>query len=231
MSNCYEINIENIETQLNSHDSFIGGVPKLPLCVVFPKCKFCDNEQTFFFQLKFPKKHAWNGFSIAIFSCTSCENENHLIPRMPKGLLFGANLSKKFFSQYETNFKFIVFKSVKAVLRTDYVVKIKFKEICLVETNCSLASNNRVGGRPQWYLENESPGTYENNIEMIFLFQLAQGAQFEILETAPRQVELSFFGEPEVSPNNYYELFISNELYFFGVNDISNPYVYVTSQI
>ena len=230
MSSCYSIITGNVGIQSGKENSYFGGTPKLPQDTVLPLCRLCNVGQTFFFQIMFPERHEWFGHSIAVFSCTSCADENRLIPRMPNGRLLGAILSQKFFDKYETNFKFIVFKTCEAVLRTKYGEKIKFKNIKLHESTCDHASNSRVGGKPEWYLSDESPGKYESSTEMIFLFQLAQDTQFEILKTAPRQTEVSFFDEPEVSPNNYYELFIANELYFFGVNDKLNPYVYVVTQ-
>jgi hypothetical protein len=76
--------------------SFIGGKPCLPSDKTVPVCKLCGAEQTFFYQVAFPKGHIWENTSMAVFFCTSCVDENYLIPKMIDDVLLDANIKKGF---------------------------------------------------------------------------------------------------------------------------------------
>ena len=58
----------------------LGGVPLIPGATAIPRCKLCNAEQAFYFQVAFPPKHVWEGLSLAVFSCVACVDEEHLIP-------------------------------------------------------------------------------------------------------------------------------------------------------
>lgn len=62
--------------------SFIGGYPRIPIAEDLPKCQLCGAEQSFFFQVAFPKNHVWRDLSIAVFACTSCDDEKYCVPEM-----------------------------------------------------------------------------------------------------------------------------------------------------
>ena len=230
MSNNYSILVDtNGTSQDIHHNSFIGGQPKLPGNVNIPRCKLCGNEQTFFFQIAFPFGNPWAGTSVAIFSCTSCADENYLIPEMLNGPLHGINIPHSFLINYQRNFCFEVFETNTGQIQRGYIEKVAFHELRLVPGEFQ-NSIGYVGGSPNWILGDESPAFYNSTIPMIFLFQLPLGIRFEKIPNAPPQTEIGLTRKPESSPDNFYELFLGNALYFFGTLDNSNKLVYVVTQ-
>ncbi|MDR6553766.1 hypothetical protein [Paenibacillus qinlingensis] len=213
-------------------ESFIGGRPKLPPTTNVPVCKLCGSQLTFFFQITFPIEHEWGGFTMSVFACTSCFDERYLIPEMINGPLQGVNISDGFLKEYQKNFTILVFKTAESSIVTNYVEKVRYSTIELIEFNQLTTRVDKIGGIPNWYLEDESPATYNNNIPMMFIMQILEDRKFEILEGVPGQVQMDYFsGKLEPSKKRYYELFLANNLYFFGTRDRLNPLVYVLTQI
>ena len=230
MEKCYTLDAGAAIEKQSNEVSFVGGVPHIPESTDLPQCTLCGSQQSFFFQVAFPHDHQWHGLSLAVFACTSCSDENHLIPEMLKGTLRGANIPTDFLSEYQTNFRFVIFETNLSSYRTSYSPRIKFIPLTLKPSKSELINKNKIGGVPNWLLEDESPATYGSR-EMFFLLQLKQGFRFPLLPNAPKQVRIGFSGKPEASPHDYYQLFISNNLYLFGTNGRENPNVYVLTQI
>lgn len=229
MNDCWILKINASQhEQDNKEFSFIGGYPKLPIDMEFPTCSLCSEQQSFMLQIAFPDRHEWSGLSLAIFSCTSCADENHLIPEMLQSPLLDADIPKQFIEDYQKNFKFIVFNTNQGVLRKEYIQKVIYKPLSLLSSNTT--DSNQIGGIPSWILEDESPKKYNNSSEMFFLMQIEQDYEFEIYENAPHQIELDLSGNPSPSENLFYQLFNGNFIYFFGVKNPSIPLVYVITQ-
>ena len=89
---------------------------------------------------------------------------------------------------------------------------------------------NKIGGIANWILEDESPSRYDSSSEMYFLMQIEQDYEFEIVDNAPRQIELDLSGTPSPSDEPFYQLFNSNFIYLFGVKELVTPLVYAITQ-
>ena len=217
--------------ELDKSSSFIGGKPLLPNNIVVPECKLCGQEQTFFLQIAFPESHKWFEQSLAIFSCTSCADENYLIPEMLSIELYNANIPSGFLESYQRNFSLLVFDTNTCVIKQGYVEKIKYKPAYLSFNDEQDILLGKMNNTPNWLIEDESPNKYDDKYEFNFLFQLNSGLEFNLVDNAPRQIEIDIMGMPSDSPYKYYQLFIGNELYLFGVEDYKQLLVYAITQI
>lgn len=79
---------------------------------------------------------------------------------------------------------------------------------------------NKIGGEPNWVLEDEAPGCYAGSVPMVFLMQLLPDLEFET-----PQMEEGLDGSPEPAEEGMYELFIGNAVDLFGAVD-RQPLVY-----
>jgi len=203
----------------------------LPVGADLPRCQLCGANQTFFFQVAFPSGHPWEGMTMGVFACTSCATEDSSIPQMLDGPLLNAIIPDGFLDAYQKNFHLHVFDSTLGVKRLDYVEKIKYAPLELIASTSSSIDDSRVGGSPVWLLEDESPRSYAGKAEMQFLLQISSDTKFDLLDSAPGQMEIGLRGLPESSPNRYYQLFNGNFLYFFGAEIDGRHFVYVLTQI
>lgn len=227
---CHKINSSSRKTpQQEADTSFLGGQPRLPAETDIPNCGLCGAQQTFFFQAAFPSEYAWAGLSLAVFACTSCAHQGYFIPAMLKGPLYGADIPEGFLPSYQMNFRLLVFETTAACVRREYVEKVRFKRWELKPTSNPRSPGNKIGGDPNWILDDESPATYRSSVPMTFLLQIKRGVRFDILEGAPQQAEVHFF-DLELPPKPYYNLFVSNAIYFFGTQDPSERLVYAITQ-
>jgi hypothetical protein len=122
-----------VAAQTPADDCFVGGRPRLPRGHVLPICRLCGAGQTFFFQIAFPPDHAWATLTLAVFSCTSCADESHLIPAMLSGPLRGANIPRDFLVDYQTNFRFEVFETNAGRMASDYRERVSFRRVQLTD--------------------------------------------------------------------------------------------------
>ncbi|CAG9611928.1 hypothetical protein BACCIP111899_01100 [Bacillus rhizoplanae] len=232
MESSYLLKMDQSNQQQNESDlSFIGGHPCIPSSIEIPVCRLCGAEQTFFFQVAFPENHIWHDFSMAVFACTSCAHEEYLIPEMLHDTLLGVDVPKGFLESYQRNFKIIIFETNEGSLRNDYKEKVQFRRWNLTLTSETDRSENKIGGQPNWLLDDETPTTYNSTVAMYFLMQLMEDLKFDIVPDAPPQIRIGLRGKPEPSKHRYYELFLANNLYFFGTKDRSEPLVYILTQI
>ncbi|MWC27342.1 hypothetical protein [Paenibacillus sp. MMS18-CY102] len=225
----YIMRIVGESVQSSSERSFIGGHPVIPLEYGLPACQLCDSPLTFFYQIAFPIGHAWHGKSMAVFACTCCVDEDHYIPRMLDVPLPGAVIPEDFIRDCQNNFRIIVFPTGDGVMRSGYEPKVKYKTIELLPSDDD-TNGNKVGGHPNWLLEDESPAMLENGTPMVFIMQLLEGFTFETLPSAQPQAKLNLRGDVHYPDSEYYELFISNQVYFFGTVS-GEPVAYVLTQI
>jgi len=116
-------------------------------------------------------------------------------------------------------------------MRKDYQEKVQFKRWNLTPVSENAISENKIGGQPNWLLEDESPASYNSTVPMFFLMQLMEDFKFDIVPDAHPQIIISLRGKPEPSEHRYYELFLANQLYFFGTNNRSEPLVYILTQV
>lgn len=231
MNPCFILEINAVDIiQEEKHQNYIGGIPHLPEEEPIPACQLCKEQLTFFFQVSYPEEHSWHGFSMGVFQCTSCVHEDYLVPEMLEGTLTNIHIPERFLEDYQKNFRVIVFETSKGILKSDYKPKIKFKKIELTKTIQDDINANKIGGKVNWILEDEAPASYNAKIRMIFLLQILEGATFDLLPDAPPQMELSLTGKPVPSDHSYYELFLGNQLYFFGTID-SCKQVYIITQV
>lgn len=220
---------DNLQTE--NDVTFFGGIPRIPPNAEMPICKLCGSQQTFFFQVAFPQGHAYRGFSLAVFQCTACVDVNHFIPQMLNGILQGIDIPEGFLESYQINFRFFVFDTAQGILRKDYPEKVRFRRLKVEEIDNLMLPQNKIGGTPNWLLEDESPGTYASKTKMTFLLQLIPDCRFELLPGSPPQMELSLQGVPKPSRLPYYQLFLGNAVYFFGTEDPRLGFVYAITQI
>lgn len=166
MESCYALNMDTkMEIQNEKHLSFIGGLPRIPADAEIPRCTFCNEHQTFLFQVAYPDEHTWKGLSMAMFSCTSCAREGYFIPEMLKGRLKGINIPIEFLDEYQRNFKILIFKTSEGVVRTDYIQKVKFKSWNIEKTiNNKMNSNSR--GEVKGFLNSVRIGLLNGSIDV-----------------------------------------------------------------
>ena len=187
--------------------SFIGGKPRLPAGESVPTCQLCGSPLTFFFQIAMPKGSMWEGSTLAVYQCTKCADENHLIPEMLRSTLRGADIPYGFLARYQRNFAFLVFPTDQGEIVYGYEESLLFSEIQL-QKGSTLGSFGKLGGTPHWLLEDESPATYGGSYPMQFLLEVSFEFQFKMTANADPQIGLGLTGEPEPSQDDYYELFI-----------------------
>jgi hypothetical protein len=214
--------------QTGSEDSFVGGKPKLPAGVQIPECALCGETQTFFIQLAFPSDHEWAEHSVAVFACTSCADENYLIPEMLPESLPGAQVSAAFLATYQKNFRVLVIETQSGRLSDEYDERVRFHPVRIVPG--AQSSLGHVGGDPSWLLTDETPGSLAAS-PPVFLVQLNPSVQFETVVGAPHQREIGLDGTPESSPDSFYRLFVGNATYVFGAQRPSQDAVYVVTQV
>ena len=227
------LKIDPAESEQGPNDqSYIGGKPTLPEDWEIPLCKLCGREQTFFFQVAFPEGYEWAGSSLAVFACTSCASEDYAIPEL-LDVLQEAVIPDGFLETYQTNFRFFVFGTLSARIRNDYIEKIQFKRWLLEPAHADRDPGNKMGGLPYWLLEDESPLNYRSTVSMAFLLQIVPDFKFDIVENAPPQMAVDFFGPQgsyKPSQKRFYELFIGDALFLFGTSGSSEHLVYAVVQ-
>ncbi|MDN4523990.1 hypothetical protein [Fictibacillus fluitans] len=222
--------IKDSGQQEESDLTFIGGLPRIPESEPLPTCELCGEKLTFFFQVSFPEGHSWEGRTMAVFGCTMCAHEDYLIPEMLQDTLKGIDIPQGFLESYQKNFRIILFETEKGELRNEYEEKIKFVKWRLSPAADPYENHEKIGGSPNWLLDDESPGSYNSEVSMIFLMQLPEDMKFETVENAPPQMVISLEGNQAPSSHSYYELFLANHIYFFGTKS-REPLVYVLTQI
>ena len=113
----------------------------------------------------------------------------------------------------------------------NYIEKVKFKKWQLNAVDDPLTDGNKIGGQPNWILDDEFPRTYNSTVPMFFLLQIEADFKFETVPDAPGQMKMNILhGIKKLSADPYYELFIGNQLYFFGAMSREEPLVYVVPQ-
>ena len=222
MSTCYLLSQGQDSMPQTAEDgSFLGGVPKLPISEEIPHCSLCAAELTFFFQVELPFDQMWPGLTVATFACTSCADEEYLIPEMLKNRLYASKIPEHFLTAYQRNFRFLVFDTARASLRSTYSEKVSFRRFRLIASDDPTVPGSKIGGVPNWLLGDETPGTYAGSVPMAFLMQLQVGFRFETVKGAPRQIELGLDGKPRQANRQHYELFIGMQYTYLGPTILS----------
>ena len=230
MKNIWTGIIENIE-QCSAHDSFIGGIPKLPAGTTVPVCTLCSHEMTFMFQIAFPEGHFWTGKTLALFYCLDCFGHQFCIPERPPGSsLLGVEIPEGFLDHYQRNFKTIIFNTADGVELNSYHERVAFRNIKFVsEEKNRRDAEFTLGGRPIWIMrKNETPGTYASTRKLKLLFQIKEGFRFPKRDDARPQA--NDFMPNKLSPFAWYDLFVGNRIYFWGTLDKDTPAVYISVQ-
>lgn len=231
MNRCYILQLaDDVTIQSELDDSFIGGRPKLPINEDIPLCQLCGAKQSFFFQVAIPSGELWGGLSVALFACTSCEDRDHMIPQLLPGPLRDVTIPDGFLEKYQINFRILVFDTAKSIVNRSYEERVRFQRLNLVPTPSSDLDLNKLGGTPNWILDDETPGKYGGSIPMFFLLQLMENFEFDILQHAPRQVVVGLDGLQHKSKHTHYELFVGNKLFFFGTSSTTCRFVYILPQ-
>ncbi len=229
MKNIWNCILETTE-QNPAHDSFIGGIPKLPHDTTNPVCSLCGHEMSFMFQIAFPDDHFWAGKTLALFFCLDCFGHEFCIPEMPQGdSLYHVEIPEGFLDSYQRNFKVLVFDTKDGVPCNDYCERVAFRKIDFTaEEKNSEEAEFTVGGRPIWLMGRETPGNYASNQKLKLLFQIREDFKFPKLEEAAPQADE--FSKTKLSPYPWYDLFARNRIYFWGTNPKKDPKVYISVQ-
>lgn len=214
-------------SQGNKQSSFIGGKPWLPKDVSTPFCELCNKEMTFYFQIAFPEDHLWCDHTFSMWACTKCADKNHLIPRMIQPPLKDAVIPPGFLREYQKNFRTLVFATESAHLLEGYEEKIQFGHLHFDTHSSEGVLFGLIGFEPEWILEDESPATYGDK-RLHFLFQTYLDIEFPILNDAKQQAKVDL--GLTIYDQDYYELFIQNGIYFFGLLPPANE-VYILTQV
>lgn len=148
---------------------------------------------------------------------------------MPSDHRRGCNIPGGFLTSYQRNFAFLVFLTDDSQLVTDYDEQIAFSALDFTDDG-SIADFGKIGGSPDWILDDESPATYDSSIPMTFLLAFKQGLKFQRVPGSRPQVELDLLGKPSPSPLEYYELFRGNAIYLYGTTT-GEPLVYAVTQV
>ncbi len=228
------------EPQTPGHTSFLGGKPKLPADEPLPTCRRCGSVQTFFFQVAFPSGHDWAGQTLAVFQCTGCfdpENSTPIISRKLFPQLStdyqepGADIPEGVLEAVQLACRFPVFPTDQGVVRDDYVVKVAFVPLGFDRlADGKATAKSKVGGEPGWIWTDMAPGWYLGR-PLTFLMQWQRGHLFKTVPGAPLP---AIAVDPDF-PNNpveldYYELFHSYQLYFFGNDAGGSHHVMMVTQ-
>lgn len=212
--------IKNRINQLDSHKSFVGGYPNIPLNMSLPKCSLCDNDMTFFFQVAFPENYFWGGYSLALFACTSCAQRGHFIPIWPEPMTTVIPEGFLNIDRYQTNFRILTFETSKASLRSDYVPRVKFFSWMFKNASNAVEYKTKLyGDLPKRIAEQYLiPREYESN-ELKLVLSIAPNQTYDIYETAPRQKVFQYAPHlPDTRAEENYLLFLANGLYFFATD-------------
>lgn len=209
---------------------FAGGKPILPRDMNIPACSLCGSLQTFFFQVKFPVGHAWAELTLAVFMCTSCADEEYLIPPMLEGILHDADVTTSFINEYQKNFCFLVFENGNEALVDSYIEKVTYIPISLISSDELSIYDDKLGGDPIWLLEDNSPGLLDGKISSDFLLQISEDRHYPIENNAAGQMEINLYGLSQESSCRFYELFLGNTIYIFGYKNEDKYLIYAITQ-
>jgi len=224
-----KLNIYSKPSSATKGRSYIGGSPLLPKDFQWPSCELCGADLEFFFQIELPKPHPLAGKLISVFFCVDCVDEDYLIPEMLPDIRRGHSVPDGFLDAYQRNFRVLVFDSNEELFKSNKTSSIVPRRLEINNAGDGDAFG-QIGTKPLWLTQDESPSHYGDNTKFSFLFQLSSGLVFRVFEDAKRQIELNLKGQPEPSQEDYYQLFLGNETYFWGT--ISNPCkIYVITQI
>jgi hypothetical protein len=228
--------VHNISQENQKSDifSYVGGKPMLPSGVNIPLYESTGNRMTFFFQFCFPEDHKWSDKIVSVFCVTDYASEETLLPKLPDPLK-GASLTRNFFDNYYSFFRFFVFSKRNSKIVEDYLPIIEFHEL---KTSNGIDDTEILFGEidkePNWILEDESPGDFEGETSQpIFLFQTKVDYEFQKLPNAPRQRVIDYGSSVSAHTDSYaetYSLFVANELYFFGIQDGAENEIYLVPQ-
>jgi hypothetical protein len=159
-----------------------------------------------------------------------CSGEDRFIPAMLPGPLKGVTIPEEFLCQYQTNFAILVFPTAEGVPRADCAERVEFRSLS-TRHSPKMGDFGKLGGIPEWFLEDESPAACANGSSMVFLMQVRLGYEFPKLASATAQMEFAMLdGKMLPSDRNGYQLFLGNALYFFGTTS-GVPQVYVITQV
>jgi hypothetical protein len=200
----------------------VGGIPRVVAGTPLPKCGLCGDDLTFFFQVAFPAPHRWKGHSLAVFACTTTADDDsdgegddrHLIPEMPELAGSGVDVSREFLEEYQQAFRFLVFETARGEPMPGYVERVAFAPLRMTDTR--QRAIGVLNDEPRWRIEDERPSTVAGS-RPVFLLQLFADVAFPTVAGAPPQMVPGLDGKPAPSVNrNSYDLFVSNNIYFFG---------------
>lgn len=215
--------------QTTEWESFIGGKPKLPPNVDIPKCGLCGKELTFMLQVAFPQGHPWAGKSMAVFYCIEAWHDKYCIPELPQQIV-NADIPEEFLRDYERNFRVLVFDTPLGKIVDAYQEKVAFQALQAVpEKQTKKDWELVIGGRPVWIMGiSERPNSIAGTKKPALLLQVKEDFHFPVLTTAPKQANP--FTPDKKSPFPWYDLFVSNRIYFWGVQSNGTEWVYVSVQ-
>lgn len=203
--------------------SHIGGRPFMDVGTEVPSCTICSTRMCFFFQILMPADHRWSDSVVAVFHCVNCCSEESLIPEMLSDPLKGAAIPQGFLKRYQSNFRIVVADRTNGEYRREYDPMIQSSPID--------SSLWRVGGEPEWVLDDETPASYGAHLDPVFLFQVPSGMLFPTCATAPPQKTLDLESRMVDADGGNYELFLGNMLYLFGFGAPASDHVYVVTQV
>jgi hypothetical protein len=179
---------------------------------------------TFFFQVTFPKKHVWEGKTMAFFHCTTYRDTDNYWPKTyyTRGQDNYPNIPDEFLDTYQTNFRIYVFDTSEPVIQRNEAKRVlEFERLGFEKINPRVKYHNttKVGGIPAWGA-NILDGADEIYKEVTymgagfdFLMQVERDWSFTRLPSTPPQFDYYKEGSPIY---HMYHPFMGPKMYFLG---------------
>lgn len=159
--------------------------------------------------------------------CVESWHDAYCIPELPQQR---ADISEEFLRTYQRNFRVIVFDTPLGKTAGAYREKVAFQALRPVpETRTKREWDFVMGGRPIWIMGiPERPNSIAGIEKPALLLQVKEGFRFPVLPAAPKQANPFAPGGRSLFP--WYDLFVSNRVYFWGVQQNGTERVYISVQ-
>ncbi|HEY1083310.1 MAG TPA: hypothetical protein VGE29_13670 [Prosthecobacter sp.] len=201
-----------------------------------PLCQHCRAEMPLFFQVEWTPGSHDTKRQLAVSACVSCTGEDRIIPTMPKDHRKGCSVSSSFLKSSQTNFRLVITDvnsrpvPAKPAPEESAILPKRLEADHHGVLRCDGRVFGRLGGKPEWIMEDETPGLCDQQEPFAFVCQIDSGWLFETRPKAAPQITLDLAGNPAPSRRPGYRLFNGNAAYFFATTVDGQPMAYVITQ-